>query len=367
MESSTPFPDYWYSPDPDSEDTVCNTDTVKRFLNIFGPVTFSFIFAFGLVGNVLVVVTFSRYKKEKTMTDVYLLNMAIADILLILTLPFWAVYYHKQNWIFKDFMCKLVRCIYAINFNCSMLLLACVGIDRYVAIVQATRSFRLRTIALAYKRVLCLSVWIISACLSTIAYVFSACYPVGTDASSEQMACEARYHDGLTAQKWKFAAIMVEVGVGFLIPFLVMLFCYTSIIITLLQVKTSKRHKATLVIVTVVAVFLCCQVPYNAVLLAKAANLMGKGNCSKQISYSYALFITKALAFFHCCLNPVIYAFIGVKFRNYFVKIMQDIWCMQKLYRSRTRLSRLSSDTGMCTSRMTSEVHTSEGGSSFTM
>ncbi|XP_075059455.1 C-C chemokine receptor type 6 [Mixophyes fleayi] len=363
MSNFTPSTDYFYHTDFSSEETVCRMDTVKEFLKVFVPVTFSFIFVFGLVGNILVVITFSRYKKEKNMTDVFLLNMAIADILLIFTLPFWALYYYyKQDWIFEDFMCKLVRSIYAINFNCSMLLLACVGIDRYVAIVQVTKSFRFRNIALAYKRVLCLSVWIMSACLSTITYVFTECYKLEGDQS---MVCEARYSTDITPLKWKLAAIIVEVGVGFLIPFLIMLFCYTSIIKTLLQAKNSQRHKAIHVIVAVVAVFLFCQVPYNVLLLAKASDLMDKRYCSKIIKHSYALSITKALAFFHCCLNPVIYAFIGVKFRNYFVKIMQDIWCMRKLYRSRTRLSRLSSD--MYTSRRTSEVFTSEGGSSFTM
>lgn len=346
----------------DSEETPCNLESVRMFLKTFVPITFSFIFVFGLVGNILVVITFSCYKKSKNMTDIYLLNMAVADILFIFTLPFWAAYYYYDKWIFEDFMCKLVRSIYAINFNCSMLLLACVGIDRYVAIVQVTKSFRLRTMALAYKRVLCFSVWIISVILSALTYIFSACYIV----NENRLVCEAKYPQYLQASNWKFAVIIVRVSVGFLIPFLVMVFCYVSIIKTLLQAKNSQRHKAINVVVTVVIVFLVCQLPYNVLLLRKAETLSKqKSNCQENKNDTYALFITETLAFFHCCLNPVIYAFIGVKFRNYFLKIMQDLWCFKKVCMPRTHRSRASSD--IYSSRKTSEVSVSEVGSSFAM
>ncbi|XP_018413199.1 PREDICTED: C-C chemokine receptor type 6 [Nanorana parkeri] len=354
--------DYSYF-DGDSSSFICEMSSVKELLKICGPIALSIIFIFGFVGNILVVVTFSCYKRSKTMTDIFLLNMAIADMLFIFTLPFWAVYYQKDEWIFQGFMCKLLRSIYAINFSCSMLLLACVGIDRYVAIVQVTKSFRLRNIALSHKGVLCLTVWIVAACLSSITYIFSESYK---PENSPVMVCEARFPEHLSASKWKFAIIAVEICVGFFIPFIVMLFCYACIIKTLLKAKNSQRHKAIQVIVTVVIVFLLCQVPYNLALLVKAINLVGHNEeCTERKNIEYALNFTKLLAFFHCCLNPVIYAFIGVKFRNYFVKVMQNMCFMHKFALSRTRGSRVCSDT--YTSRRTSEVFPSEGGSSFTV
>ncbi|XP_073529366.1 C-C chemokine receptor type 6 [Phyllobates terribilis] len=342
----------------EDEAILCNQSTVREFLKTFFPLAFSFIFVFGLVGNILVVITFSFYKKRKNMTDIYLLNMSISDILFIFTLPFRAVFHYDQ-WIFGDFMCKLVRFIYAVNFNCSILLLACVGIDRYIAIVQVTKSFRLRTMALAYKRALCFSVWIISAILSVITYIFSACYK---ENNNNRLVCEAYYPKGLDASKWKLAVKFVEVCVGFLIPFIVMLFCYVSIIKTLLQAKNFQRHKATNVVVTVVVVFLVCQLPYNALLLRKA---LKTPSCHEEIHDSYAFNITMTLAYVHCCLNPVIYAFIGVQFRNSFLKIMQDLCCFQKVCMPRTHWSRASSD--IYSSRKTSEVYAVDVDSSFTM
>ncbi|CAI9531601.1 unnamed protein product [Staurois parvus] len=298
------------------------------------------------------------------MTDIFLLNMAIADLLFIFTLPFWAVYLEKNEWIFEDVMCKLIKSIYTINFNCSMLLLACVGIDRYVAIVQVTKSFRLRNVALSHKGMICLAVWIVATCFSSITCIFSGAYK---SEISQSTVCEALYPHNFSASNWKFAVIAVEVGAGFLIPFIVMLFCYTCIILTLLQAKNSQRYKAIQVIVTVMIVFLVCQVPYNLTLLVKANNLLQRHGmtCPQLIATEYALHSTRLLAFFHCCLNPVIYAFIGVKFRNYFMKVMQNVCFLHKFPLSRTRSSRLFSD--MYPSRRTSEVFPSDGASSFTV
>ncbi|XP_053316249.1 C-C chemokine receptor type 6 [Spea bombifrons] len=339
----------------------CSMESVGLFKKTYAPVLFSLMFVWGLLGNVLVIVTFNHYKRAKSMTDVYLLNMAVADILLVLTLPFWAVYHHKQEWIFQDFMCKLVRALYAINFSCSMLLLACVSIDRYVAIVQVTKSFKFRTTAMAYKNMICLFVWLFSALLSSFTYYFSESYEINS-----VLVCEPRYYGASTALQLKLAALAVQVAVGYFIPFLVMLFCYTCIIKTLLHAQNSQRHKAIRVIVVVVAVFLFCQVPYNVLLLKKAIEIGNPDHrCHEHVKSAYALFLTETLAFGHCCLNPSIYAFIGVKFRNYFWKIIQDLWCVSKQYMTGTRSSRMSSD--MYVSKRTSEGFPSDGGSSFTM
>jgi len=118
------------------------------------------------------------------------------------------------------------------------------------------------------------------------------------------------------------------------------------------------------VIVLIVVVFLVCQVPYNTVLLMAVAN-MGKAekSCDSDNIMAYAKYTTETIAFLHCCLNPVLYAFIGVKFRSYFVKIMKDLWCRRyKKYNKRS--SRINSDIYL--SRQTSEILT-DNASSFTI
>lgn len=295
------------------------------------------------------------------MTDVYLFNMAIADILFVLTLPLWAVNYSADEWIFGDFICKMARGIYAINFSCGMLLLALISVDRYIAIVQATKSFKLRAKTLAYSKVICLAVWISSILISSSSFLCSGSYSF----NETKEICDQKF-DRMSERSTMLKSLLLwlQVVFGFFIPFIVMIFCYTFIVKSLQQAQNSKRNKAIRVIVLIVSVFLVCQVPYNIVLLITAVNMgkIGK-SCDSDKIMAYAKYTTEAIAFLHCCVNPVLYAFIGVKFRSYFMKIMKGLWCKSDKKDSK-RNSRTNSDTYH--SRQTSEILT-DNGSSFTI
>ncbi|XP_037673726.1 C-C chemokine receptor type 6 [Choloepus didactylus] len=344
------------------ESFLCSLGDVRSFSKLFVPIAYSLICVFGLLGNILVVITFAFYKKAKSMTDVYLLNMAIADILFVLTLPFWAVNHATEAWVFSNAMCKLIRGIYSINFNCGMLLLTCITMDRYIAIVQATKSFRLRSQTLAHNKIICLVVWVVSIIISSSTFMFYQKYNIqGHD------VCEPKYHNVSDPIKWKLLMLGLQLLFGFFIPLVFMLFCYMFIVKTLVQAQNSKRHKAIRVIIAVVLVFLICQIPHNMVLLVTAAN-MGRMNrtCSSEKLMGYTKIITEVLAFLHCCLNPVLYAFIGEKFRNYFLKIMKDLWCVRRKHKSAGfSCSRMYSETFI--SRQISETVDNENASSFTM
>ncbi|XP_004476986.1 C-C chemokine receptor type 6 [Dasypus novemcinctus] len=346
----------------DDDFSLCSLGEVRNFSKLFVPIAYSLICVFGLLGNVLVVITFAFYKKAKSMTDVYLLNMAIADILFVLTLPFWAVNHATEAWVFSNAMCKLIKGIYAINFNCGMLLLTCITTDRYIAIVQATKSFRLRSQTLAHNKIICLVVWVVSIIISGSTFTFYQKYTL-----QGREVCEPKYETVSDPIKWKLLMLVLQLLFGFFIPLVFMIFCYMFIIKTLLHAQNSKRHKAIRVILAVVLVFLVCQIPHNMVLLVTAANL-GRMNrtCSSEKILGYTKSITEILAFLHCCLNPVLYAFIGEKFRNYFLKIMKDLWCVRRKHKSAGfSCARMYSEAFI--SRQTSETADNDNASSFTM
>ncbi|XP_053141152.1 C-C chemokine receptor type 6 [Hemicordylus capensis] len=342
--------DYNYS---DYYDLIspCDQNDVRRFTKIFLPVAYSLICVFGLVGNMFVVITFALYRKSESMTDICLCNMAIVDILFVLTLPFSAVNYALDAWIFGSYICKFVRGIYTINVNCSMLLLTCISIDRYIAIVQATKSFKLRARTLANSRMICFVVWILSILISSPAFIFSESY-IHSINVTKHICDHKSWSDSNT---FKLLILTLQLLFGFFTPLLFMIFCYTSIVKTLVHAQNSKRNKAIRVIVLIVIVFLICHIPYNVVCLRKVMS-MGKmdKSCDREKEMSYARYITESLAFLHCCMNPVLYAFIGVKFRNYFLKIMKGLCCARYKKEGTTHGSRASSDTGH--TRQTSEI-----------
>ncbi|CAN7995228.1 unnamed protein product, partial [Ixodes hexagonus] len=70
---------------------------------------YSVIFVFAVVGNVLVLVTLVQNKRMRTVTNVFLVNLAVSDLLLgVLCMPFTLVGSLLRNFVFGDIMCRLI-------------------------------------------------------------------------------------------------------------------------------------------------------------------------------------------------------------------------------------------------------------------
>ncbi|XP_008833402.1 C-C chemokine receptor type 7 [Nannospalax galili] len=307
-----------------SYETVCFMKDVRNFKAWFLPIMYSVICFVGLMGNGLVVLTYIYFKRLKTMTDTYLLNLAVADILFLLILPFWA-YSAAKSWIFGISLCKCIFGIYKISFFSGMLLLLCISIDRYVAIVQAVSAHRHRARVLLISKLSCVGIWMLALFLSIPELLYSG---LQKSNSEEAWRCSL-----ITDHVEALITIQVaQMVIGFLMPLLTMSFCYLVIIRTLLQARNFGRNKAIKVIIAVVVVFIVFQLPYNGVVLAQTvANFnITNSSCelSKQLNIAYD--ITYSLACVRCCVNPFLYAFIGVKFRNDLFKLFKDLGCLSQ-------------------------------------
>ncbi|XP_067911079.1 C-C chemokine receptor type 7-like [Heterodontus francisci] len=304
---------------------LCENTEVGDFREVFMPCFYSVIFVTGLLGNSLVIVTYVCYEKLKTTTDVYMMNLAIADLFFLCTLPFWAVDTYTQ-WIFGTFMCKIVNGAYTVNFYCCMLILTCVSVNRYNAIVQATKTLNNKNKRL-HSRLGCGGVWAITIILALPEFILSE---ASTDISNKT-TCTMVYpsNSGFII---KMGVHVTQMIVGFLTPFVTMIICYSIIAKTLLQAKGLKKYKSLKIVVAVVVAFVICELPFNIVLLMQTLQLIKEeiSSCEYSANVSYAIIVTESIAYVHCCLNPILYVFLGVKFRNSFLKILKDTGCISQ-------------------------------------
>ncbi|XP_034419518.1 C-C chemokine receptor type 6 isoform X1 [Cyclopterus lumpus] len=335
-------PDYDYST-AENEEGPCNLDPSLPEV-IAQAYIHSIICAFGLLGNALVIVTYIFYKRTKTMTDVYLFNVAVADLIFVVALPF-IIYNEQHSWFMGPVACKMLRSAYSINLYSGMLLLACISGDRYVAIVRARSSFGARSRTLLYSRLICSAVWVFALALTLPTLLYTERFEeTGLGAQTANVVCQLSFRTTETAKLMKVAVPSLQMSVGFLLPLLVMVFCYASIVCTLQRAQSSQRHKAVRVIMAVVVVFIMCHLPYNVTLLTHTLSLFKQRNCEAEKVKLKVLAVSRSVAYLHCCLNPILYAFIGVKFRSHFRQIMLDLWCFSKKYLYTTRTSRATSD-----------------------
>lgn len=297
---------------------MCNRSWVRSFRRQYEPPLLWIIFILGAVGNLMVVWIYINVRKRLKTMDVYLLNLAVADLLFLCTLPFWSMDAIK-GWDFGAALCKLVFAIYRINFFSSMLLLTCISVDRYISIVQVTKAHNMKEQRLFCSKLVCLGVWTVSALLALPEFIFAK---VKTD-QNDQSFCTLVYWANNNNQT-KISVLSIQICMGFCLPLLVMFFCYSFIMHTLLQARNFQKHKALRVIFTVVFVFILSQLPYNSLLIFEALQAANTTlNCQANISFTVAEQVTKSVAYTHACLNPFLYVFIGVRFR-------QDLLTMAK-------------------------------------
>lgn len=296
------------------------------FNKIFPPTVYGIIFILGIVGNGLVVVVMGYQKKVKTMTDKYRLHLSVADLLFVLTLPFWAVDAAK-TWYFGNFLCVSVHMIYTVNLYSSVLILAFISLDRYLAVVRATNSQATRK--LLASRVIYIGVWLPAAVLTVPDMVFAREHSTGSQkillkdesmqAADSRRICQ-RIYPQETSLIWTVVFRFQHILVGFILPGLVILICYCIIIAKLSrgtkgQLQKKKALKTTVILILC---FFSCWLPYCVGIFLDTLFMLNvlRPSCELQQAVWKWISVTEALAYFHCCLNPILYAFLGVKFKK---------------------------------------------------
>ncbi|XP_070708275.1 C-C chemokine receptor type 10 [Pempheris klunzingeri] len=306
-----------YSGDDDLYSDWCDAGDQELTIKMFQTCVFCLIFLLGVGGNCLVIITFVLYRRVqlRSMTDVFLFHLALADLLLLLTLPLQAVD-TNLGWI-PSSLCKATRACYAINTYSGLLLLACISVDRYLVVARAQTMLRLRSRILTGGKVAAVGVWVVAVLLSLPEILYSGVSWTDTYA----------YCGMIKNGKVKMATNVAIIGV-FCLSLLVMVICYSLIAQVLLEGHANRRGKQwhrqrTLkLMMALVLVFLVFQLPYTVVLSRKMAGQF----CSLLLEY-----VTCTLAYTRCCLNPILYALVGVRFRKDVAKLFHNSRCMRGL------------------------------------
>ncbi|XP_005383513.1 PREDICTED: C-C chemokine receptor type 1-like [Chinchilla lanigera] len=323
MESPAPTEDYGLTTEYDYGDsTPCHKDAVRAFGSQLLPPLYSLVFIIGVVGNILVVLVLMKYKRLRSMTSIYLLNLALSDLLFLFTLPFWIDYKVRDTWIFGDGMCKLLSGLYYMGLYGEIFFIILLTIDRYLAIVHAMFAIQARTVTFG------IITSVITWALAILASIPGLYFPK-TQWEVTHHTCSFYYpHKSMKAWQ-RFQALKLNV-LGLILPLLVMVFCYTGIINVLLQKPNEKKAKAVRLIFVIMIVFFLFWTPYNlAVFVSAFQEHMFTRECEQSRELDMALQVTEVIAYTHCCVNPIIYVFVGERFRKYLRQLFQRHGTMQ--------------------------------------
>ncbi|XP_028456144.1 C-X-C chemokine receptor type 3 [Perca flavescens] len=298
-----------------------------HFEAIFIPVLYSVAFVVGVLGNGVLLVVLVQRRRTWSVTDTFILHLGVADVLLLVTLPLWAARSAQdRGWTFGTPLCKITGAVFTISFYCGIFLQACISLDRYLSIVHATQMYSRRKPWVV--KVSCLAVWLFSLLLSIPDWIF---LDTVVDVRQQKTECVPNYFDfnSESVKYWRLASRLLYHTVGFLLPSAVLIFCYSCILLRLRRGSQGlQKQNDFKVIVAVVVVFFLGWTPYNITLMVDTLHSNNtSGDCEVRTFLEKAKIVTLSIGYLHCSLNPILYAFVGVKFRRQLLDILRSLGC----------------------------------------
>ncbi|XP_056152943.1 somatostatin receptor type 2-like [Lampris incognitus] len=272
----------------------------------------------GLCGNALVIYVILRYAKMKTVTNIYILNLAVADVLCMMSLPFIAMQLALVHWPFGEALCRVIMTVDSLNQFTSIFSLTVMSIDRYLAVVHPIKSTKWRKPRVAKS--INVTVWGVSLLVNLPTMMFSGLNKVPVCGIVWPEPQEVYYK----------AFMFYTFFVGFVLPLAVICLCYLLIIVKVkssgMRVGSAQRkrseRKVTRMVSIVVAVFVFCWLPFYVFNVTSVTSFIEPTSALKS-TFDFVV----VLGYANSCANPILYAFLSENFKKSF----QNVLCLKKV------------------------------------
>ncbi|CAG9855082.1 unnamed protein product [Phyllotreta striolata] len=323
-------------------------------------IVYSVTFILGLTGNILIIFTTFKYRRMKSVTNVFLSSLACSDLILIIVcIPVKVAKLFSYTWEMGELICKTIHYMQYVSAICSVLTLTAISIERYYAIVHPMKAKYICTISQA-KRII-LVIWILAVILGAPTIKAQLHLPVGR--KNESNYCVRAGWDVNYLSIHKFHELYMFILI-FALPFCIMALSYGLICWEIWKVMerrsamtseqalsrnpskylpqnqklirtfspndsqkcksrngyrddTNMVKQVICMLVTVVVLFAVCWTPMlvDNVLTAYGILPFQKFGTLKYMSSAFSL-----MAYFNSCINPIIYGFMSKTFRESFIQ-----------------------------------------------
>uniref|UniRef100_A0A5F8GTR4 Nociceptin receptor n=1 Tax=Monodelphis domestica TaxID=13616 RepID=A0A5F8GTR4_MONDO len=272
------------------------------------------VFIGGLLGNCLVMYVIIRHTKMKTATNIYIFNLALADALVLLTLPFQGTDVFLGYWPFGNVLCKTVIAIDYYNMFTSTFTLTAMSVDRYIAICHPVRALDIRTPNKA--KAVNVGIWALASLIGVPVTVMGS-------AQMDDDEIECLVEIPAPEDYWGPVFGVCVFLFSFVIPVLIISACYSLMIRRLRSVrvlsgsreKDRNLRRITRLVLVVVAVFVGCWTPVQVFVLAQGLGVQLASEAAVA-----ALHFCIVLGYANSGLNPILYAFLDENFKACFRK-----------------------------------------------
>ncbi|CAL8327695.1 unnamed protein product [Lota lota] len=184
-------------------------------------VLYSLIFLLSVLGNTLIIAVLVRNRRMRTVTNLFLLSLAVSDLMVSLVcIPFTLIPNLMRNFVFGAGMCKLVMYFMGVSVSVSTFNLMAISLERYSAICNPLTSRTWQTKSHAVKVIS--ATWVASLILMLPYPISSTLKPFTRVNNSTGHMCRLVWPTDVIQQSWYVSLLLLL----FLIPGLVMMTAY---------------------------------------------------------------------------------------------------------------------------------------------
>lgn len=288
----------------------CELDLSEDAKSVVLFVLYLAIFVVGLVENLLVIFAHWRCCSGRSgFLRLYILNMAIADLGVLLTLPVWMLEVTVDyTWLWGSFSCRFAHYFYFVNMYSSIFFLLCLSVDRYITLTQTSSSWQ--SSQHRVRRAVCACVWVLSAILPLPEVAHIQLLEV-TDPMCLFTAPFESYSVG---------TLLISLSttiLGFLLPLPFIAIFNVLTARRLWQTGRPQGRRHCLLVSAYTVVFIICWLPYHVTLLL--FTLLGT-HISLHCYVVHLLYffydVVDCFTLLHCVINPILYNFLSRNFRS---------------------------------------------------
>ncbi|KAF7689595.1 cholecystokinin receptor-like [Silurus meridionalis] len=182
---------------------------------------YSLIFLLSVFGNLLIIVVLVVNKRMRTVTNSFLLSLAVSDLMMaVFCMPFTLIPNLLEDFIFGAAMCKTVTYFMGISVSISTFSLVAIAIERYSAICNPLKSRAWQTRSHAYKVIAV--TWVLSLGIMVPYPIFSTLVPFPKSNNITAHMCRPDWRISQMEQIWYVLLLFFL----FFIPGVVMIIAY---------------------------------------------------------------------------------------------------------------------------------------------
>lgn len=275
-----------------------------KFTHAFLPPVFITVFVVGTLSNIWGLKSVCSSWNKIGNINIFMLNLGVADLLYLFTLPFLVYYYARNSdWQFGPIFCKVTRFCFNLNLYGSIGFLTCISVYRYLGIVHPMRV--MGKISSRHSLAVSALVWLL---------VILQIIPDMLFEKNDEAAPDSCFDT--TSKKWVRSYLpysIVWTVTGFAVPLVIILACYGHVVVVLARkanVNPLLKQRCLKLVVILVILFSICFIPYH---VFRNLNLKTRILKLDQVCYSsfrsiyIAHQVGRCLACLNSAINPLIY------------------------------------------------------------